>query len=169
MKAEPLLSAITGRADRHYQAPVRERQVAGNMRVELNSDYGWRQRRADFYVSLNRMGNLSNANLEALASGACMVTPVSQSELEIDVDTDAYIPEDTALRFGAAEDIASLSSAILRLHRHPAERKARGRRAAALARELLPSWDKRVAQELAILERIASRPRAAGLQAKHDV
>ena len=126
------------------------------------------QRRADIYVSLNRMGNLSNVNLEALASGACMVIPASRPELEIDLDTDAYIPEDTALRFGAVEDVASLSSAILRLHHDPEERKARGRRAAALAREWLPSWEQRVAQELAVLERVASRPMAADLEARQD-
>ena len=120
------------------------------------------QRRADIYVSLNRMGNLSNTNLEALASGACMVIPASQSELEIDLDTDACIPDDIVLRFGAPADVASLSSAVLRLHRDPEERKARGQRAAELARERLPSWDRRVAQELAILERIASPPMAAG-------
>lgn len=126
------------------------------------------QRRGDIYVSLNRMGNLSNANLEALASGTCMVIPASQPEKGIDQYTDTFIPEDTALRFGTIDDVASLSATILHLHRNPKERAERGRRAASLAKKSLPSWDRRVAQELAVFERVAPRPMAAGLEAKQD-
>ena len=125
-------------------------------------------RHCDNYVSLNPMGNLTNAKLEAMRCGACMIIPASQPETGIDLDTDAYILEDAALRFGAVEDVASLRAAILRLHRDPKQRAEQGQRAATLARKLLPTWNQRVAQELTILEKIAAQRMAAGLEAEQD-
>ncbi len=47
---------------------------------------------ADIYVSTNLYGNLSNANLEALAAGACLVLPTSDPALPLDTVTDRLIP-----------------------------------------------------------------------------
>src|SRR5690606_36814161 len=50
--------------------------------------------RADIYVSLNRLGNLSNANLEAMMSGKAMIFPRAQPATGIDVVTDKLVPPD---------------------------------------------------------------------------
>ena len=51
---------------------------------------------ADIYVSTNMYGNLSNANLEALSAGACLVLPTSEPSLPLDTVTDRLIPPGTA-------------------------------------------------------------------------
>ena len=111
---------------------------------------------ADIYVSLNRMGNLSNANLEALAAGTCMVLPQSDPVSGIDTDTDELIPADVALRFGAVDDVERLAGAILHLHRHPHERSSRAAKAKALAATLLVPWRERIAREIALIEQAAA-------------
>lgn len=113
------------------------------------------QRRADIYVSLNNMGNLSNANLEALACGACIVLPSAQPEEGIDIDTNNIVPDDTALRFGPIGDMAKLADTLVHLHTARGERVARARKTADLARTLIPGWQERVTQELNILRTVA--------------
>jgi hypothetical protein len=112
-------------------------------------------RHADIYVSLNPMGNLTNANLEALRLGACMVIPAAQPQSGIDADTARLIPEDAALRVASADDAEGLTAALLHLHRAPDERRRRSARSKAVATELIPSWDERIAWEIALLDRLA--------------
>jgi glycosyltransferase involved in cell wall biosynthesis len=115
------------------------------------------QTRADIYISLNRYGNLSNANLEAMKAGRCMIIPASQPELGIDVITDQLVSEDAALRIPNVDDTKALCNAILHLHRNPADRDQRGKEIAKAAMEFIPSWEERIATEIKILQRIASR------------
>lgn len=122
---------------------------------------GW-QHRADIYVSLNRVGNLSNANLEALAAGACMVIPTSDQHTGVDVDTDNLVPADAALRFGTIHDVEKLTKAILDLHSKPNKRESYSRRALEIGRDAIPDWSRRVQQEMEILERIAGGNKPAG-------
>lgn len=124
----------------------------GAIRHNLVLDW---QRRADIYVSLNRVGNLSNANLEALAAGACMVIPASDPQTGIDVDTDNLVSVGAALRFGPLHDVEKLTEAILELHNSPEKRENYSRRARAVSAEVLPEWSMRIKQEIETLERIA--------------
>jgi phosphatidylinositol alpha-1,6-mannosyltransferase len=113
-------------------------------------------RRCDIYVSLNSAGNLSNANLEAIKAGACMIIPASQPECGIDTDTDELVPADAAWRIARADDTAGLAQAIFHLHARPADRATRSFRVKALAEALIPTWDERAAQEIALLEGLAA-------------
>lgn len=113
------------------------------------------QKRADIYVSLNRMGNLSNANLEALACGTCLVIPSSRPDEHVDEDTDTFLPHDVALRYGHVDDTNGLVEAILALHTNPVERATRAQKTKAFAEQNIPSWEKRVREELDILEAVA--------------
>lgn len=111
--------------------------------------------RADIYVSLNRFGNLSNANLEAMQCGKAMIVPRAQPDLGIDVATDRLLPPDSALRIESTDDIAGLSAAILRLHRDLGERARRGAAAGAAAGAFVESWDRRIDREIELLRRAA--------------
>ncbi len=113
-------------------------------------------RRADIYVSLNRLGNLSNANLEAMRQGQCIILPRAQPYLGIDTVTDYLIPEDAALRIKDADDMAGLASAIANLHESPARRKAQAKALAEAAQKFVPSWDDRIENEITLLEHIAT-------------
>lgn len=112
--------------------------------------------RADIYVSLNRLGNLSNANLEAMMTGQCMVFPKAQPALGIDVVTDAILPPGAALRIDSTDDISGLAAALIRLDDNPDERASRGAAAEAAARQHLYGWDRRIGHELAMLRAVAT-------------
>ncbi|MEW5772879.1 MAG: glycosyltransferase [Thermodesulfobacteriota bacterium] len=121
----------------------------------------WVHRRADVYVSLNRLGNLSNANLEAMRAGACMVFPRSRPDTGVDLATDALVPEDAVARIPHADDIAALARELLVLHRDPGRRQRMRERIREASRGFIPTWGERVGQELAILRGLAARPGAA--------
>lgn len=116
--------------------------------------------RTDIYVSLNRYGNLSNANLEAMKSGQCMIFPAAQPATGVDLATDRLIPPGAALRIPSADAVEALADAILDLHRRP-DRRAAMRAALSRAVGFIPSWDERIAAELGILEEAADRRRSA--------
>lgn len=111
---------------------------------------------ADVYVSMNRAGNFSNANLEAMAAGLCMVIPESQPDLGIDTATDQLIPEQAAIRLPRTEETEALAETLARLCDNPDERRARSDAAAAVARRLFPTWDERIAAEIRFIEDVAS-------------
>ena len=67
------------------------------------------------YVSLNMHGNLSNANLEAVISGTCLVLPKEDQERLIDTSTTRLLPPETMPRFDRENIVPSLSKVILDL------------------------------------------------------
>lgn len=117
------------------------------------------QRACDIYVSLNVMGNLTNANLEAMRCGACMIIPTGQPGLGIDTDTDDLVPEEAVVRLSSPDDAAGLTTAILQLHEDPKALMARSKHIRKVARELIPTWDERVGNEIDLLRKLAFRNR----------
>jgi len=114
------------------------------------------QRHCDVYVSLNRMCNLTNANLEAMRTGVCMIIPSSPGIRGIDVDTDSLMPPNTIWRIANAGDVAGLRDALIELDANPEERERRARDTAARAGTFIPSWDSRIGEEIALLEQLAA-------------
>ncbi len=113
--------------------------------------------RADIYVSLNRMGNLSNANLEAMAYGCCIVVPESRTGPEIDIDTDRLIPADAALRVSHENPAESIAGALADLCDHPDKRDSYARNALRISKNLLAGWPERIDREIELLSLIARR------------
>lgn len=107
---------------------------------------------ADIYVSLNTLGNLSNANLEAMVSGICMVFPEADPETGIDVETDRLIGRDTAVRVPRVGRVDALARALARLCDNPDERRHLGRAMAEAAERFIPTWEQRMAHEFSLLE-----------------
>lgn len=109
------------------------------------------QRRADIYVSLNRLGQLSNANLEAISMGACMIIPPAQPERGIDVATQELIGDAAVLRLPADNQTDALVEAVRTLA-DQSERRARLKEEMrSVAKRLVRSWDERVAEEFALI------------------
>lgn len=113
------------------------------------------QRQSDLYVSLNGMCNLTNANLEAMRTGVCIIIPASPGIRGIDVDTDVLMPPDTIWRIDDAEDVNGLSEALIKLGANPEERRRRARATAARASDFIPSWETRIGEEIELLNRLA--------------
>lgn len=116
--------------------------------------------KTDIYVSLNAMGNLSNANLEAIRTGVCMVIPEADSTNARDIDTAQILPADTALR--VALDERALAAALVRLHRDPVERQARATATVRLGAQL-KTWTERIVEEIGMIQKAISRQRQPGV------
>lgn len=112
----------------------------------------WVHRLTSVFVSLNRLGNLSNANLEAMRAGCCMVLPRSQLANGIDEATDRLVPQDAALRISSPCDVEGIADALVFLHQHPEMRDHMKLRMAEAAVSFIPSWKERVDQEMQLIE-----------------
>jgi glycosyltransferase involved in cell wall biosynthesis len=112
------------------------------------------QRECDIYVSLNQMCNLTNANLEAMRTGVCMIIPASPGIRGIDVDTDKLMPPDTIWRIPDASDTQSLSDALIQLDSEPDERNRRARATFEQAAKFIPTWAERIGEEIEMLEQL---------------
>ncbi len=110
---------------------------------------------ADIYVSVNLYGNLSNANLEALSAGACLVLPTSDPDVPLDTATDRLIPGDVAKRYNRARIPDSLVDALTELIQAPDEIARRRGATQALKGKLVKAWDDVIADDIARLKKIA--------------
>lgn len=112
-------------------------------------------RNADIYVSVNLNGNLSNANLEALSAGMCMVIPTSDPGIPLDTATDEILPADVVLRYDRTDLSSSLASLLTALVADPARIKSLRSATESLGKQLLRRWTDCVAEDKRILYAIA--------------
>lgn len=114
----------------------------------------WVHSLTDVFVSLNRLGNLSNVALEAMRAGCCMVIPEAQPETGVDSATDRLVPPEAAMRIPFIGQVKALADALQYLHYNPDYRKDLGIKNARNAALFIPSWKERVDQEITALERL---------------
>ena len=108
----------------------------------------------DIYVSLNKFGNLSNANLEAIAMNKCMIIPKSQPRIGVDLILDKLFPTDSIYRIDSQKDIDGLSNAIS-LFYNDYELRERYKKNLSLISTNLLTWEERIQEELLILYKYA--------------
>lgn len=113
--------------------------------------------RADIYVSLNRFGNLSNANLEAMRIGVAMVFPASQENTRVDVVTDKLLPSDAVWRIKSSDDHQGLVRALVSLANDPLLRKKMADRIQNFSLKEIGDWQARIHAELNILQEIIGK------------
>jgi glycosyltransferase involved in cell wall biosynthesis len=111
---------------------------------------------ADIYVSVNLYGNLSNANLEALSAGVCLVLPRSDPGVPLDTATDRLIPADAAKRYNRERIPDSLTDALAALIQAPDEIARRREATRGLKGKLVRPWDDVIANDIAQLKNIAA-------------
>ena len=110
-------------------------------------------KKTDIYVSLNREGNLSNANLEAIASNCCMIIPESKKINGIDVFTDELLPRNAVLRIKNSDDIKGLVRLIYNLLLNEKKILETKKELKKIGKSL-NDWDLRINHEINILEKI---------------
>ena len=110
---------------------------------------------SDIYVSTNSDGNLTNANLEAIAANACMIIPAPQHEKHIDMKTTEYLAD--AVSYFRHDDPNDLRDKILHLVNNPYEIQRLSRKLATMKKSFVRSWDERVQAEIQILDTILSQ------------
>jgi glycosyltransferase involved in cell wall biosynthesis len=112
-------------------------------------------RRSDICVSVNLHGNLSNANLEALACGCCLVRPTSDPSVPIDTSTDRILTAAIAPRFDRDELPVSLIDLLRRLSANRETIMAYRSASRRLAAGLLKPWTEVIAEDIRMLRDIA--------------
>lgn len=135
-------SALAGRV--HFAGAVAHKDVTSHLAA------------SDIYVSLNRNGGLSNANLEALAYGKCMLMLEKDPASRTDVATGEIVPSDIVQRLPREDSAKALARTLAGLIDKPEEISRRAARTAAFARQGLESWDARIAREIEIIRNAAN-------------
>ncbi len=116
--------------------------------------------RADVYVSLNHLGNLSNANLEAIAAGKCMIILDADPQTHTDTETTRLIPEDAALRIGRENMAGNVARTLESLLDEPGKIESYAAAAGRLGAELLQPWDQRIEKEVNLICHLAREDKA---------
>lgn len=145
-KIEAMISGAEAEADIQLIERLPHAEVAAALRD------------AEIYVSLNRFGNLSNANLEAFSAGAATIMPDSQLASGVDVVTDTLIPKNAVTRVPSTDDVAAIADTIIALVDAPERARSQGEALRRFAADAIPAWDARVDQEIALLYAIADTP-----------
>lgn len=110
---------------------------------------------SDIYVSLNKLGNLSVANLEAMRFGQCIILPKSQPETQIDKITDELIPTNCAIRISSSMDTDDLARQLSILCNDKEKIVKYKENMKNCASKFIPSWKERVETEFEILTNLS--------------
>lgn len=116
----------------------------------------------DVYVSLNRFGNLSNANLEAMVQGLCMVVSAGEPRDHIDEITDRLVPASIVQRIPRNDLANGLARALAALIDQPVEIERRATATRELATTLLSDWNTRIEHEISLILAAAGMAAAEG-------
>lgn len=122
---------------------------------------------ADIFVSPNKLANLTNTVLEAMAAGICVVMLGQDRRTQADASTESLIPDDVVVRIPRDSGVPGLLDALLPLVQEPARIERYRERMKSFAREFLRSWEDRIADEVELLNCVAhgSQPLSADAHA----
>lgn len=112
--------------------------------------------RSDIYVSLNRYGNLSNTNIEAMTSGKAMIIPKSKKENGIDVYTDSLIPNNSIVRVSNSDSVKEVAKAIIYLFQNKNVKNLLEKKISYISKKFIKNWDERIHWEFKLLSIINS-------------
>ena len=102
---------------------------------------------------MNHLGNLSNSNLEAIQHNDCMVIPVSQPKIGVDVVTNRLL--DDAVVNVPIQNPIELSKALNILINSKDKRDMLSKSVNFKKRDFLWSWEERIKVEINLLENLA--------------
>ena len=106
---------------------------------------------ASIYVSINHYGSLSNANLEAVAAGKCVVVLEKDPETHTDEETEEVLPPGSILRIGRENVEAGLVEALIDLLDTPDRLADYAKRAREMAKQNFTTWEQRVDREIELI------------------
>jgi hypothetical protein len=101
---------------------------------------------------MNHLGNLSNANLEAIQSDSCMVIPDPQPETGVDVVTSNLLGESVIKT--PINNANKLSEVLNYLINHNGERVKLSQAVNVIKKDFLWSWNRRIELEVKLLENL---------------
>ncbi len=104
----------------------------------------------DIYISMNYLGNLSNANLEAIQSNDCMVIPSPQKHKGIDKITASLLGNSVVTVPINSPD--KLLNALITLINSKSKREEMSKNIMKRKKNFIWSWEDRINTELCIIE-----------------
>lgn len=110
--------------------------------------------RSDIYVSLNKLGNLSNSNLEAMSLGSCIVLPEPNYDNGVDVFTKKNIGSKSTINIPRDASDSDLANSLESLYLDPKKRNLLSQNISNLADKFIPSWDERIDYEMELLNKL---------------
>jgi len=110
---------------------------------------------SDIYVSLNKLGNLSNTVLEAMAAGNCIVMLGKEKETHTDESTERLVPDDVVIRINRQDIVNDLTDKLIDLIDNPEKINMYSERMEMFSNDFLWSWEERVKHEIELLEMVA--------------
>jgi len=109
----------------------------------------------DVYISLNKLGSLSNTVLEAMAAGRCIIVLGKDELTHTDETTERLVPANVVLRINRNKTVNDLAEELIDLIDNPEKITVYSERMRSFAKEFLWSWDERINYEMELLERVA--------------
>jgi glycosyltransferase involved in cell wall biosynthesis len=126
-------------------------KLIGSVRQnEINKYY----EAADIYISLNKLGNLSNTVLEAMSMNKCIVMLQKDVETHTDVYTEKVIPMDTVIRIDRKMIVRDLTEKLDTMISDPQLINTYSIRMENFADKFLWTWDQRVDFEIDLLKQV---------------
>ena len=105
-------------------------------------------------MSLNKLGNLSNANLECFSSGICSIVIGSNPGTLSDLNMDKYFPKNTLIKVAFNSVEKDLSRKISYLVNNKKRISQYSKKIYTEASKLLKTWDERIIIEKKLIENI---------------
>jgi glycosyltransferase involved in cell wall biosynthesis len=109
------------------------------------------------YVSLNRQGHISNASLEAIAAGLCLVVQRNQPRGAGDPEFDNLVAPDACIALDRDDGPEKLADVLAQLADDPARREQLAAALATSVKDKLLSWEQRTQVEIRTLRDIAGQ------------
>jgi len=106
---------------------------------------------SDIYISPNRLANLTNANLEAMISGDCIVLPTSQLDTSVDVITDKLLDNTAIYRIKFPPIPSRIKEAIVKLFYSPELRSTLSSNVLNQSNKFIGTWSERIDKELKLI------------------
>jgi glycosyltransferase involved in cell wall biosynthesis len=106
--------------------------------------------RIDVYISLNKYGNLSNTNLEAISLNKAMIILDSDKELEIDLFVDEFLPQNSVIRIDRNNIEESLFKAFVKISENKRVVSNLSKNIKPISNKL-ESWEDRIIKEIKII------------------
>lgn len=115
-------------------------------------------KKLDIYVSLNKYGNLSNTNLEAISLNKAMIILNSDLKSKTDKFVDSFIPDNAVYRIDRNDIVNSLVHALTFFSKNP-EKLLFYSKNISLVSKKLKSWENRIEEEINLLKRLNEKKR----------
>jgi len=106
---------------------------------------------ASVYISINHYGSLSNANLEAVSAGKCVVILEKDPATHTDEETEDVLPIDSVVRINRHDIENALADTLIDLVDSPEKIAQYAERARQVAARTFRTWEERIDHEIDLI------------------